>query len=336
MIHKFKQMSSREKKIMVNNFIYVLIGNMVLAFGSAVFLTTLNIVAGGVSGLGIIAQYFFGDFFGGQIVDITIMLLTWVLWLVGLIFVGKSFAWKTLASSIIYPVFVSMFLRFPVFIEIAEEISYYGMDETLIASIKDGTGSVPISNLLINSIFGAVLVGTGVALNFKGGGSSGGVDVIMAIFNKYLGFKESSVSFIIDSTIILVAMFAIPHNIIPSLCGILSATITALMIEIIYVGSQTSYQVDIISEKWQEISSFAQDKLGRGATIIRAEGGYKGDERIILRIVFHKSDYNKIKEFIAVTDPKAFVTFTQTNAVFGEGFRKSHHFTKTNKNKEKK
>lgn len=335
MIHKFKQITSKEKKIMFNNFIYVLIGNMILAFGSTIFLTTLNIVAGGVSGLGIIAQYFFGDFFGGQIIDITIMVLTWVLWIVGLIFVSKSFAWKTLASSIIYPIFVSVFLRVPIFIEIAEEISYYGMSDALIASIKDGTDAVPISNLLINSIFGAVLVGTGVALNFKGGGSSGGVDVIMAIFNKYLGFKESLVSFVVDSVIILVAMFAIPHNIIPSLCGILSATITALMIEIIYVGSQTSYQVDIISEKWREISNFAQDELGRGATIIHAEGGYKGDDRIILRIVFHKSDYNKIKEFIALTDPKAFVTFTQTNAVFGEGFKKSHHLIKNNKNAKK-
>lgn len=333
MIRKLKQMSKKEKLIMINHFFYMLIGNALLAFGSAIFLATLNIVSGGVSGLGIIFQYFFGDFFGGQIIDISIFILTWTLWLIGLIFINKSFAIKTLASSIIYPLFVSLFLRTEIFVNLANEISFYGIDEATKTAILAGEASAPISNLLINSIFGAVLVGAGVALNFKGGGSSGGVDVIMVLCSKYLGIKESVASLAIDASIILVAMFSIPNNIVPSLCGILSATITALMIEIIYVGSQTSYQVDIISEKWVEISKYAQDELGRGATIIRAEGGYKHDPRVILRIVFHKDDYNKLKEHIAIVDPKAFVTFTQTNAVFGEGFKKTKAISKKTKKK---
>ena len=96
---------------------------------------------------------------------------------------------------------------------------------------------------------------------------------------------------------------------------------SAIIIEVIYIGSQTSYQVDIISDKWEEISQYAQDVLGHGATIIHAKGGYKGDDRIILRIVFKKREYSKIRSYIAHVDPKAFVTYTQTNAVFGEGFR---------------
>ena len=98
---------------------------------------------------------------------------------------------------------------------------------------------------------------------------------------------------------------------------------SAILIEVIFISSQTSYQVDIISDKWEEISKYAQDVLGHGATIIHAKGGYKGDDRIILRIVFKKREYSKIRSYIAQVDPKAFVTYTQTNAVFGEGF-KSH------------
>ena len=98
---------------------------------------------------------------------------------------------------------------------------------------------------------------------------------------------------------------------------------SAILIEVIYIGSQSAYQADIISDKWEEISKYALIELDRGTTIIRAEGGYKGDERVILRIVFDKRQHNKIREFIAKIDPHAFVTYTRTNAVFGEGF-KSH------------
>jgi len=104
------------------------------------------------------------------------------------------------------------------------------------------------------------------------------------------------------------------------------------LIEYVYIGTQTSYKVEIISSKWEVINAFVQDVLGRGATIIRAEGGYKGEERVILNVVFDKSQYHKIRDFIIKTDPDAFITFTQTNAVYGEGFKK----IKVHKNKQNK
>lgn len=309
---------SKEKlRKMLLGLIFVLIGNLFLAFGTAIFLTKLNIVSGGLSGVGIIMQHHFGKYFGGQVIDIVVLIFTWVLWLVGLFVVGKEFALKTLASSIIYPFALALFLRVPIFIELSESICYYGITE-----FTDGVPDlVPIGNLLLCGLFGGVFVGAGVASCFVGGGSTGGVDVIIAIIAKYTPVRESVSSFLIDGTIIVLGMIFIPKNVVPSLCGILAAFVTALLIEFIYVGSQTSFQVDIISEKWEEISNYAQNELLRGATIIRAEGGYQGEPRVILRIVFDKKQYRKIRNFIAKIDPKAFVTFTQTNAVYGEGFK---------------
>ena len=197
-------------------------------------------------------------------------------------------------------------------------------------------------NFLLAGLFGGVFVGIGVAITFVGGGSTGGVDILTFIMEKYLKIKQSIASFIIDGTIVvsgLAILLPLENEfLLPCLSGVMSAFVTAVIIELIYIGSQTSYQVDIISSKWEEISRFAQDELGRGATIIHAEGGYKGDERIILRIVFDRRQFNKIRAFISKTDPKAFVTFTRTNAVYGEGF-KSHEnknaFTKVKK-KDKK
>ena len=296
-----------------NNFL-VLIGSFLLAFGTATFFTNLNIVAGGLSGIGIIVQSFIGEYGpGGQIIDIVVIVCTWLLWLVGLIFIGKDFAFKTLVSSIVYPLALALFLRVDFFQQFSRDICFYG--------ITDFSAPTPIGNLLLCGLFGGVFVGGGVALTFLGGGSSGGVDVIIVLVSKRTPLRESIVSFLIDGTIILVGMFVIKDNVIPGLCGMASAFVTALMIETIYNKNQSSYQVDIISEHWEAISQFAQNELERGATIIHAEGGYKGEERVILRVVFDKRQYSKIRNFIATVDPKAFVTFTQTNAVYGEGFK---------------
>lgn len=312
---KLRKMTALERKFLFKNIFQIGFGCISLAFGTALFLTRLNIVAGGLSGIAIIAQFFIGDkFFGGQSIDIIVFVLTWLLWIIGLIAVGKKFAIKTLVASIVYPLALSLFLRVPAFIELSKMIAYYGVD----TSVPDYV--VPIGNLLICGIFGGVFIGVGVAFNFAGGGSTGGVDVFIAILHKYFGIRESIASFVIDAAVILCGMFVIPSNIVPSLNGIISACVTALMIEYFYNAYQTSYQADIISSNWEEISYEVQEILGRGATIINAEGGYKGDKRIILRVVFDKTQYKAIREIIAKIDPKAFMTFTQTYGVYGEGF----------------
>ena len=225
-----------------------------------------------------------------------------------------------IGKTIVYPLALSLFLRVPFFVELSEAIGYYGMTDAQIAAIGSAPGIIPIGNLLICGIFAGVLVGTGVAFNFRGGGSSGGVDVIMAIFKKYFGVKESITSFLIDALVIALGAVLIPNNVIPSLCGVMTAFVTAWMIEYFYIGRQTSFQADIISEKWEDISHFVQNVLGRGATVIRAEGGYKGDDRVVLRAVVDRTQYKPLREFIGRVDPKAFMTFTQTNGVYGEGF----------------
>lgn len=314
---KFKRLSNIEKRFLIKNTFLILFGTIALAFGTAIFLTKLNIVSGGLAGIAIIIQFFFGSkFAGGQIIDIVVFIFTWLFFFLGLFTLGKEFALKTLLSSIIYPLALSLFLRVPKFIELSETIAYYGMSSP--------TDVVPIGNIILCGIFGGVFIGLGVALNFSGGGSSGGVDIIVALISKYTNIKESVISFVVDSSVIFCGMFIIPGNLVPCLNGILSACVTALMIEYFFVNQQTSYQADIISEKWEEISSYVQDVLGRGATIIDAVGGYKGEQRNVLRVVFPKSQYRAIREIIGKIDPKAFVTFTQTNGVYGEGFKKNH------------
>lgn len=292
-----------------NNFL-IIVGSFLLAIGTGVFLTRLSIVSGGIGGIAIIIQHYYSN---TQIIDIVVAFLTAILWFVGLIFCGKDFAFKTLLASILYPVFLSIILRNGFFQEISK-------------SISGGEGSnAPVGNILLCGLFAGVFIGAGVGLTFLGKGSSGGVDVFVFLLAKHTRVKESIWSFVIDGTVIFLSMILIPGNWINSLVGILSAFVTAMMVEFTYNSNVSSLQADIISDHWEEISRFAQDELGRGATIIHAQGGYKGDERIILRVVFEKRQTDRLVKFIAKVDPHAFVTYTQTRAVYGEGFKQHNH-----------
>ena len=309
--------------------ILVILGTVLVALGNVAFLVPLDINAGGLSGIGIIARYFAPESFKVLLYNIIITGASIVLWLLGLLFIGKDFAIKTLVATIVFPAANWLFTTCP---GLSDLISQFG------ELIKTAGNGPTAGNFLLVGLFGGVFVGVGVALTFVGGGSTGGVDVLTFLMEKFLKIKQSIASFIVDGTIVVTGLAVLlPQDnsfLLPCLSGILSAFVTALIIEFIYIGSQTSYQVDIISDKWEEISKFAQDELGRGATIIHAQGGFHGDERIVLRVVFDKRQYNKIRQYISKVDPKAFVTFTQTNAVFGEGFKS--HISKTLAIKESK
>lgn len=314
---RFKSTSKEHKIRVFYNFVLVVLGNLVLAFGCSVFMTELKIVSGGVTGISIIINKLAGDvkIFGDipflssiTVESFFIFIITWGLWLLGLFTLGKDFAFKTLLSSIIFPLFFAIFQGVPSLQDFAKEIAY------------DVEGKTEVGRYLLSGIFAGVSVGGGCALTFLGGGSTGGVDVIAFIAEKYFKIRTSIAVFITDGTIVLLGLIFVGDP-ISSLCGIISAFLCSAMVELLYNASQSCFVADIISDHWEEISHYVQHEIGRGATIINAIGGYKGDKRVILRIVFEKNQFIKIKQYIAEVDPKAFITYTMTNAVFGEGFK---------------
>ncbi len=283
----------------------VTIGTFLLSFGSVIFLTKCEMVAGGVSGISIIIQHFVSI----NIYDYAVAALTALFWIIGLIFIGKDFALKTLYSSILYIGFTFLLNRIQMFTDIAYTF----------AGIKEGVTEPEVGNYILCALFGGVFVGIGIALTFLGGGSTGGVDCLQLIMAREFKIKEGVAGFIIDGIIILVGMFSMQLW-IPALCGILSSFVVSMIIDVVYSKQQNSYQADIVSEHWEEINEYVKNELDRGSTIFRVEGGFKGEPRVVLRIVFDKKQYDDLRSFINEVDPHAFVTFTQTNAVYGEGF----------------
>ena len=103
------QISKKEMFHIAKNISLVILGTLVLAFGTAVFILPMDIVSGGISGLAIVINLVLP--FEFITVDIIIFALTWILFFIGLIFLGRAFALKTLISAIIYPFAISLFLR---------------------------------------------------------------------------------------------------------------------------------------------------------------------------------------------------------------------------------
>ncbi|MDR0935044.1 MAG: YitT family protein [Erysipelotrichaceae bacterium] len=314
----------REKIKIVYHFFLIVVGSLLLAFGTAIFLTQNTIIAGGISGIGFIVQKLIPEF--GNIVDICIWILTGLLWVLSLFTLGKDFALKTLLSTILYPLFYSIFYRVPLFIDLAKAVA------TLGTALTPTTG-----DFILNAIFGGITIGFGVALTFVGKGSTGGLDVLAIIMKKYLNINVSVGSFAIDALIILTGLFALsfPNYIVNCLSGIISAFMTALVIEFIYSRSQNAYIMEVISDKHSEISDYIINELDRGVSLVKIKGGFTNNDRILLRSVLTKDEYFRIREFISECDSTAFVTFTPTNAVFGEGFRDHIIVGHKKKNKEK-
>ena len=304
----------------IRSLIFVLIGTFILSIGNAFFLIPFSIISGGVSGITILTADFIAP-------DIMSYILNWTLFVLGLIFLGFKFTLSSLISTIFYPIFLSIFLRTPIQTEFLTALlngNNFILDNGIITNLSE----IKIINagfLLVIGFLGGMLVGVGCSITFHGGGSTGGVDILTFIISKFTGVKESITFFLLDGAIVLIGIIidVTAGNsiaLIGGLVGIISAFICSLMVEIIYTGQTSAYCVDIVTDKVEEVCKFSIDELDRSATILTVKGAYSKSEKTMVRIVFSRRDYNKVRNGIAKIDPKAFCTFYQTLFTGGEGF----------------
>lgn len=294
----------RLKKTLWNYFL-VFIGAVLLAFGDEVFKIPYQIVSGGVSSLGILASALWG--FDA---NVTITVLTWGLFAIGVLILGLDFGMKTLLSTIIYPVFLFVFRNLP-------GLDFFNISKYVTAL---NGGENPILVELLAGIAGGACAGLGCGITFKGGGSTGGVDVLSLTLTKFLNIKASITSFAVDMTIIILSVL-ITKNITPIIIGGLTAYFCARGIDALYLGTNDTYCALIVSEKWDSINRQINDILSRGTTLTNAYGGYTGDDKVLILSVFSKSEYETIQKIVYRTDPKAFITIIKGHEVNGEGFR---------------
>ena len=288
------------------NFALIVLGTAALAFGTAVFTLPYEIVAGGVSGLSIILEQILP--IENASAELIISALTWLLFIFGCITLGKGFAIKTFLSSLLYPPFLAVF-------------SYLASSGVLQGYFVIQASEYAEIGLLIASVFGGAFIGAGCALSFLGGGSTGGVDVIaLSLCKLFPNLKSSKVIFAIDAAIVICGAFAI-RDFVLSLMGILSALVSAALIDKVFLGANKAFVCSVISEFHEQINAAVIEKLGRTTTLISATGGFSGEEKKLINIIFSYSEYSELFSLIASIDPKAFIIVQRAHEISGEGWK---------------
>ena len=291
--------------LILKNIVFTVSGTLILSAGTAIFVLPFDLVVGGVSGLAIIIKRLISTDF--VTVDLIVTVLTWVMFLVGLMVLGRGFAMKTLISSIVYPVGISLFLKLT-------DPSVFGGFFSLQNSAYSDIA------LLLGATLGGALIGAGCAVTFLGGGSTGGVDILaFAICKTFKKWKSSVVIFIIDAATVVLGMFVI-GDFVRSLLGILSAFISALMVDRVFLGGSRAFIAQIVTDRYDEINARVIQRLARTTTIFDATGGYSGKGKKMVMVSFTMSQYADLVNIINQSDKHAFVAIHRAHEINGEGW----------------
>lgn len=277
----------------MKNFLFIILGNLIFALGIAVFVIPNGLILGGSTGLALSVQHFLGID-----ITITVAIINIVTFLAGLFILGKKFAATTLISTFIFPIFLNYFKD--------------------IERFKNIT-----SDLLLASIFTALLVGTGVGIVLRVGASTGGLDIPAIILNKKKGIPIAVVLYAIDISILLSQM--IFSNTEQILYGIIIVLITTMVINKVIVYGKNDFMVTIISEKYLEISENIHNKIDRGTTFIDIQTVYKKNTQQAVMSVISKRELHSLNKLVQEIDPKAFIIINQVNQVKGRGFSLDKH-----------
>ncbi|MBQ7362926.1 MAG: YitT family protein [Clostridia bacterium] len=296
----------------IKNTALVVLGTFVLAFGTGLFIIPFNLVTGGVSGIGIIINRIVAYFAGRELisVDFYISLINWLLFALGWIFLGRSFALKTLTSALVYPVALSLAVSLA-------GSDFLGGFFNLLSDRYAGYGELTV---ILATVFGGAAVGAGCALTFLGGGSTGGTDIIAFIICRFFKSARSSVAiFICDAAIVLIGMLVLGDLVI-SLLGIVSVFICAIAVDKLFIGESRAFIAHVVSEHYEEINERIIHRLNRTSTVVDCTGGYSGESKKMLISTFSVDEYAEFTAIIAEVDKRAFITVHRAHEINGEGW----------------
>ena len=241
--------------------------------------------------------------------DLYITIITWVLFFIGFIILGKSFAIKTLISTIVYPIVFSL--------------SYRLVDSNVLGGFFNiaGNANYQGTSIILAAIFGGACVGAGCAITFLGGGTTGGFDVIAFTICKYYKRAKSSVIIFITDAVLIIFGAIVIQDLIVSLLGISSAFICAIVIDKIFLGETKAFNAMIISSKYEEINQGVIDKLNRTTTILDGTGGFTKTNKKIVMVSFTIREYAELLSMVSSIDKDAFVTINRAHEINGEGWK---------------
>lgn len=171
------------------------------------------------------------------------------------------------------------------------------------------------------AIIGGALCGAGIGLTFTMGGNSGGTDIIALIVSKFYNVSPGKVIMYLDIFIIGSSYF-VSHRVENVIFGYVVMMVMTYVLDMVLDGNKQSYQVMVFSLKNSEIAEAVTKEVGRGATLLDAEGCYSKQQQKVLLMMVHRTDKPRVMQIIHRVDENAFVSVSKTQGVYGKNFEK--------------
>lgn len=275
-----------DKGALVKEYAIITAGIFLTAAAVYFFMMPANIVLGSITGLAMVLV----NFIPVQVSVMTFILNVFCL-VIGFLLVGKEFGAKTVYTSVLLPVFLYVLeLLFP-------------------------NNSSLTNDLLLDTLCCIVLISIGQTLMFNANASSGGLDIVAKILNKYFHLELGKG--IALAGILTVATTILVYDAKTLIVGILGTYFNGLVLDEYISGFARRKRVCFLSEKYQEIAEYIMHDIKRGVTLYEAKGGYDQSKKVEVQTILTQNEYGQLIDYIHKTDPKAFVTVSTVSEVVG-------------------
>ena len=184
--------------------------------------------------------------------------------------------------------------------------------------------SFPVHDKMLSAILAGIIVGAGSGIILRSLGSAGGLDILSVIFLKRFSIRLGSTILAFNSLILVAG--AVLFSLEGALYTLIYIFVCSYMVNLVVTGLSQRKAVYVISPQWNEISREIMDKIQRGVTIMKGQGGYTGRDEQILYTVISFRELPQLKQLIRGLDPDAFVVVTDTLEVMGQRIGNQPHW----------
>lgn len=269
--------------------IYDIAGSVLYAVGLYTFAGNAGFAPGGISGLALILNHIWGLPVGTMTLLFNIPLVA-----VSYKTVGRRLLMKSTKTMIISSLMLDVIFPFTPMYE---------------------------GNRMVAAVYSGIFLGAGMALFYMRGSSSGGIDFLALTIKKKRPYMSIGVITLLIDLVVILLGWPVFGDVDAVLYGVASTGVSTIVIDKILYGSGAGTLAIIITDKGKAIAAGISEKAGRGVTSLPAVGGYTGMQRDVILCACTKSEANLVKTAVQETDVDAFLMFTETSEVFGEGFK---------------
>ncbi|OEH93724.1 YitT family protein [Bacillus solimangrovi] len=274
----------------------ITVGAALAAISIELFLVPNQIIDGGIIGVSIILNYLIGETsrlisFGTLVVVLNLPFM----------YFGYKQIGKTFVLSSIYGIIAL----------------------AVIESFLHHVEPFDLSQPILAAVFGGLILGIGVGLVIRHGGSMDGTEILGILLTKRLPFSVGE--FVMFMNIFIFGWAAFVFGLEQALFSIMAYYIAFKTIDTVIQGLDETKAVIIVSDRYEEVSDAILDRLGRGTTKLKGKGGYTDEEKEVIYAVITRLEVTKLKSVVHDIDPRAFITIMNTQETKGAKFKSPIH-----------